>query len=170
MVNPSTLLSAATFALSAKDRAERKELEEKMQNGDSVPQEADPELKVAEETNRKLDRLVEQQEVTEPSPEDKDAYASSTFELNSNETAVITVEPAEGFNLRVKEVYLDRKVDHEYRIVVGSEVNSVSHRAKYAKPKLVSQSDKVVAEVTNLSGSTTVIDFELQAWAEQGAT
>lgn len=121
-------------------------------------------------TERKLDRLLENDEKLKPTAGDKDAYASAVIELANGEVAEVTVEPASGWNLRVREVHFDRRDDHNYEINVGGHVTSISHRAKYASPRTVTQSDRVVATVSNESGDSSVIDFEMEAWAERPAS
>lgn len=175
MVNPSTLLSGLTFAMSLSERQANEELRQQLAASGDVAEEELPasmqyDKEIAqrqEETSRKLERLIAIEEKHQPSPGDKDAFTSATIELEAGETAQVTVEPAEGFNLRVKSVYFDRRDDHSYEINVGGDISSVSHRAKYTSPKLVSQSDRVVASVTNNSSGATIVDFEIEAWAER---
>lgn len=121
-------------------------------------------------TEEKLDRLLANDEKLKPTAGDKDAYASAILELSNGEVAEVVVEPADGWNLRVREVHFDRREDHSYEINVGGHVTSVSHRAKYASPRTVTQSDRVVATVINESGSDSVVDFEMEAWAERPAS
>lgn len=174
MVDFATMLTGANLLISAQERSKRKEIEQQLsrqgkQNGD-VPLDTGQRERIAEhqsETAERLQELVDIESVNRPTPEDKDAYASSVLELSPGQTATVTVEPSDGYNLRVKRVYFDRRNDHLYEINVGGDVTSVNHRATYSKPKLVTQSDRVVAQVTNESGATTVLDFELDAWAEQ---
>lgn len=120
-----------------------------------------------ESTADKLDRLLENDEKLKPTAGDKDAFASTVVELENGEVAEIVVEPVSGWNLRVREVHLDRRAGHEYEINVGGDITSVSHRAKYASPRTVTQSDRVVATVINESGQGSVVDFEMEAWAER---
>lgn len=178
MADFSTILSALTFGLSMQDRREQNELEQKIDNfiaqqtdGDTQGSaELPADIQLQQETNEMLEKLIEHESVTEPGVRDRDSFASATVDISPGETAVFTVEPQDGYNLRVKEVYMDRRTDHDYTINVGGDVTSVSHRAKYARPKAVLQSDRVIAEVTNNSSSTTTIDFELEAWAEPGGS
>lgn len=120
------------------------------------------------ETAQAVRELVEQEQVTSPSPDDRDAFASAVVDLQAGETVSVTVEPLEGYTLRVQEILFDRKTGHEYQFNVGGDVTAVSHRARYAKPQRVSQGDRVVAEATNTTSSTTTLDFEMKAWAEKG--
>lgn len=120
------------------------------------------------QTEQALHELIEQQRVTSPSPSDRDAFASAVIELQAGETAEVVVEPLDGYTLRVSEIAFDRRTDHSYTLNVAGDVTSVSNRARYAKPKPVKQSDRVIAEVTNESGSSSTLDFELKAWAEKG--
>lgn len=168
MVDFGTLLSGLTFASSVQERRENERLREAIANQGEMPDEAPPDLQVQENIKDTLEEIRKNAEKNEPSIGDKDAYSSSTFDLDPGETAVITVEPQDGFNLRVKEVHIDRRTDHDYTINVGGEVTSVSHRSKYVSPKRVTQSDRVQAEVTNNSSDTSTLDFEMEAWAEQG--
>lgn len=175
MAHWSTALSAGTFILSLAERADRKQEEEQIDNQTASSEQGAPSdyslqnevAKNTEGTERKLQRLVEIERSRDPVPGDKDAYTSSTIALNDGETAEVTVEPQDGWNLRVKRIHFDRQDDHQYEINVGGDVTSVSHRAKYVKPKKVAQSDRVLATVTNNSGSSTVVDFEMEAWAER---
>lgn len=175
MVNPGLLVGGAGLFLTMQERQRRKELEAQMADpnvpDDEIQMPADLERLSdietdADRTARAVERLADIESIQGPGPEDKDAYADASFSLNDGETATVTVTPDDGFNLRVKVIYFDRKADHDYTFNVGGEVTSVTHQTKYTKPKLVSQSDVVLAEVTNNSGSSTVIDFEMEAWAE----
>ena len=162
MVNITTAASALSIITSTKaimDQREHSEQHAQARQGGGTPPD-DP-------TDDKIQQLIDLQAKNQPSPGDKDAFSSATIDLGSGQTAEVTVAPADGYNLRVKRVHFDRFADHDYQINVGGDVTSVSHRAKYASPKLVSQSDRVLASVTNNSGSGTVVDFELEAWAEQ---
>lgn len=118
-------------------------------------------------TERKIERLLEIEEKRDPTPGDKDAFSSATIDLNAGETAEVTIEPQDGWNLRVKRVHFDRRDNHSYEINVAGDVTSVSHRAKYVSPKKVAQSDRILATVTNNSGTQSTVDFEMEAWAER---
>lgn len=175
MVSPGTAIGGLSLLLSLSDRRKRRQMEQQASNPEAdpddvgMPFEARKQNEIAEDQSRtadQLERLVEMEERNQPGPEDKDAYSSATITLSDGETATVTVEPSEGFNLRVKRIHFDKRNDHDYTLNVGGDITSVSHVAKYVKPKLVSQSDRVIAEVTNNSGSSTVIDFEMEAWAE----
>lgn len=173
MVDWSTALTAGTFGLTLLERKERREMQQQMETG-NAPEPTSPDLQfdkqISENTQgaeQALDRLVKIEEKQGPTPGDKDAFASATINLGTGETAEVTVEPQDGWNLRVKRVHFDRRDNHSYEINVGGDVTSVSHRAKYASPRLVSQSDRVLASVTNESGSSTIVDFEMEAWAER---
>lgn len=175
MVNISTVASLASLALAANERNERQELQEQYnqhisENGENATPDMSVEQQQHEGMNERLDKLVEIEQSNRPTPADKDAYASAVLELGNGEAAEVVIEPASGWNLRVKEVYMDRAEDHTYEINVGGDVTSVSHRSKYAKPRTVTQSDRVVATVVNESGSASVIDFEVEAWAERPAS
>lgn len=166
MVNIATVAAALSAATSVKSLTEsrqtRAEFDSHTHNGETPTAETD-----GGEVADKLDQLIDIESKNQPSAGDKDAFSSATVELDPGETVQVTVEPAEGFNLRVKRIYFDRRDEHEYEINVGGDVTSVSHRAKYVSPKLVTQSDRVVASATNNGGSTTVVDFEMEAWAER---
>lgn len=175
MVNPGALIGAGSLLLSLRQNKQTQEIQKQL-NDDSVPNgsiDMPPDVDRldeietdAERVAQAVERLAALEETQQPRPEDKDAYASAVIELGDGDTATVTVTPDDGFNLRVREIYFDRKADHDYTFNVGGDISSVTHRAKYSKPKLVSQSDVLTAEVTNNSGSNTVVDFELEAWAE----
>lgn len=175
MVNPGALIGAGGLLLSIQQARQTRQLQEQL-NDENVPNEDIPmppdidRLSEIESDTERMALAVERLAAIEgsqnPGPEDKDAYASAVLEIADGETFEVTVTPDQGHNLRVREIYFDRKADHDYTFNVGGEVTSVTHRAKYTKPKLVSQSDVVTAEVTNNSGSATVVDFEMEAWSE----
>lgn len=160
-----TMVAGLSLALTLSDRAARREEQEQVTGGDNSI-DADT-LQEQKNTSEKLDRLIAIEGKNQPTPGDKDAYASATIELSAGETATVTVQPQDGFNLRVQRVYFDRRDGHDYKFNIGGDVTSVAHRAKYTSPKPVTQSDRVVAEVTNNSGSSSVVDFEMDAWAEE---
>lgn len=166
MVNIGTVAAALSVATSVKSLANDRELREDFEGHAHDGSDQTTATDGGNVTD-KLDRLIDIESKNKPTRGDKDAFSSATVELDPGETVQVTVEPAEGFNLRVKRIHFDRKTDHSYEINVGGDVSSVSHRAKYVSPKLVSQSDRVVASATNNSGSTTVLDFEMEAWAER---
>lgn len=168
MVNLSTVAAALSAATSLKSLSESRDVREDFEghtHDDS--QTGENTATDGGEVADKLDQLIDIEQKNKPTRGDKDAFSSSTIELGPGETVQVTVEPASGFNLRVKRIHFDRKTDHSYEINVGGDVTSVSHRAKYVSPKLVTQSDRVVASATNNSGSATTIDFEMEAWAEK---
>lgn len=166
MVNLATIAAALSAAASAKSLTANRELQDDFEghsHDNGTVQASTDGGEVAE----KLDRLIDIESKNKPTRGDKDAFSSATVELSPGETVQVTVEPAEGFNLRVKRIHFDRRDEHSYEINVGGDVSSVSHRAKYVSPKLVTQSDRVVASATNNSGSATIVDFEMEAWAER---
>lgn len=166
MVNLATVAAALSAAASAKSLTSNRELRDDFEgheHDNGATQTAADGGEVAD----KLDRLIDIESKNKPTRGDKDAFSSATVELSPGETVQVTVEPAEGFNLRVKRIHFDRRDEHSYEINVGGDVSSVSHRAKYVSPKLVTQSDRVVASATNNSGSATIVDFEMEAWAER---
>lgn len=171
MVKTGTLLGLAGLGLQLSSRAQAQEkekaAEDMVEDNGEAPAEVKAQkeaVKAQEEANERLERLEAIETTNNPAPEDKDAFTSSVIELADGETATVTVTPQDGAHLYVKRVAFDRRADHDYEINVGGEVSSVAHRAVYAKPKKLVQSDKVTATVTNDSGSTTTIDFELEAW------
>lgn len=175
MVNWTTALSAGSLALSLKEYSDHQQMREQLAT-DGAGQQGAPassleaEAATAENTRsteRKLEKLLEIERKRDVTPGDKDAYVSATISLNAGETAEVTAEPQDGWHLRVKEIHFDRRDSHSYEINVAGDVTSVSHRARYMSPKKVAQSDRVLATVTNNSGSTTTVDFEMQAWAER---
>ena len=133
---------------------------------DNTPDTLPASVQAQENTRKAVERLAEIKETNEPGPEDTDAFVSASVTLNDGETAEITVTPQDGQYLYVKKIHLDRYDDHTYSINVGGDVSSVSHRAVYSKPRVIQGGDRVVAVVTNNSGSTTTLDFELEAWGE----
>lgn len=174
MVNFTTAASMASLFLSidgrrqqASQEAQREAAQES--RGDETNG-LNGELAELDALNEKLDRMVQIENQNQPTPADRDAYASAVLELSNGEVAEVVVEPVAGWNLRVKEVHMDRRDDHSYEINVGGDVTGVSHRAKYAAPRTVTQSDRVVATVVNESGSSSVVDFEMIAWAERPAS
>lgn len=175
MTKLTTALSAGTFVLALADRAaHRRDQEQQSQQTASSSGEAPSEYslqnEVAQNTEgaeRKLQRLIDIEANRDPVPGDKDAFSSATIDLNAGETAEVTVEPQDGWNLRVKRIQFDRRDSHDYEINVAGDVTGVSHRANYTKPKKVAQSDRVLATVTNNSGSGSTVDFEMEAWAER---
>lgn len=176
MPDPTTLIAGANLFMAAKERQQRKELAEQMndQAGDNADMPLDNRQmeNIADdqsETVEKLEKLIEIESKNKPTTGDKDAYASAVVSLDAGQTAEVTVEPLDGYNLRVKRIEFDRRDNHDYTLNVGGDVTSVNHRAKYTSPKLVSQSDRVMAVVTNNGSSTTTFDFEMAAWAEESS-
>jgi hypothetical protein len=172
MVGAGTIIGGLSLLINMQDRQEEKKQEEATKqtvenmSNEPVPDGVSPEVQAQQHTKEAVERLADIRAVNEPGPEDTDAYVSASVTLNDGETAEITVTPQDGQWLYVKKVHLDRYEDHVYTINVGGDVSSVSHRAVYSKPRVVQGGDRIIAEVTNNSGSTTTLDFEVEAWGE----
>ena len=185
MVGAGTIIGGLSLLMSMQRREEEKQQEEETKEAlktmeteddrERLPGETQtsdareslpPEVKAQQSTKRAVERLAEIRGVNEPGPEDTDAFASASVTLNDGETAEITVTPQDGQYLYVKKIHLDRYEDHVYSINVGGDVSSVSHRAVYSKPRVIQGGDRVIAEVTNNSGSASTLDFEVEAWGE----
>jgi archaellin len=169
MVNINTALAGAGLFLSLQQRADAKQSQqedERATDGSGDGSGPSPGIEAQQQTTERLSALLEQQRVTEPSPSAKDAFASAVVELSPGETAEVEVTPADGTHMYVSRVAYDRRDDHDYTINVGGDVSSVAHRANYAKPKKITQSDTITATVTNDSGTTTTLDFEIEGWSE----
>lgn len=167
MVNLSTVAAALSVLTSARSLSQSSDVQEQVDNHTHDTAGFEESDSDGPDVAQKLDTLIDIEQKNQPSSGDKDAFSSATIDLSPGQTAQVTVEPAQGFNLRVKKIHFDRKTDHSYSLNVGGDVTSVSHRAKYVSPKLVTQSDRVVASITNNSGANTTVDFELEAWAER---
>ena len=174
MVSPSTILGGLSLALSLQGRKEAQEQREQEQQAreivsqdtDDTPDTLPAEVQATQGTRKAVERLAAIEETNQPSPEDTDAFVSASVTLADGETAEITVTPQDGQVLHVKKVHIDRYDDHIYTINVAGDTAAVAHRAVYSKPRPVRQSDRVVAEITNDSGSETTLDFEVEAWGE----
>lgn len=169
MVNIGTLIGGASILMQARNAKTQEKIQERLsnENADDPPEdEMPPTAQRQKETTEAVERLIEHEQLTEPSPGDKDAYASVVADVSDGATVEVEFSPPTGSVLWVEMVHMDRRDDHEYEINVGGEVSSVAHRAKYAKPRKISQSDNVIARVTNNSGSASTIDFELEGWGE----
>lgn len=111
-----------------------------------------------------LDELLELQKKQYGGPESIDAYASEVLDLPDGAIGTVSVTPRDGFNLRVKRLYMDRRDDHDYTHYVGGTQVSENHQAILRSARKVTQGGKVVSEVENGSGSSSVVDFEFEGW------
>lgn len=112
-----------------------------------------------------LERLVDTQTRRNPGPEAVDAFSGQTVELTDGQKVTVTVTPANGYDLRVKKSYFDRRTDHTYVHNIGGIEVSSSHEAILKATRRVMQGGQVVAEATNSSGGPSEFDYEIEAWA-----
>lgn len=166
-MDPLTALFAAGALVSLKDekrteekrRELRRELNQRDQHDDDHNHMNDPDRELQLDQSDALERLVDIKERNESVPESRDATQDGTITLDPNETAVIESTPERGYVLAVQRVYADRRDNHEYSIEIdGVSVSSI-HEWNGQPKRRVRENGKVVVEITNLSGNTSVIDW-----------
>lgn len=115
-------------------------------------------------SEEQLEELIELQKRQYGGPESIDAYASEVLDLPDGAVGTVTVTPRDGFDLRVKRLYFDRRDGHDYsHLVDGTEV-SANHQANLRSARKVTQGGKVIGEVENTSGSSSTVDYEFEGW------
>lgn len=115
--------------------------------------------------SEQLQKLIEIQQQNNPNPGAIDAYASETLNLSAGATKQISITPTKGFDLKVRRAAFDRRDSHSYKISIDGEQHSVNHNYETATPRKITQGGKIVAVVTNNSGSASELDFEFEGWA-----
>lgn len=116
-------------------------------------------------TEAAMERLLEHERRTSAPPESIDAYVGEVLNLSAGGTGTVEITPRQGFTLRVALLEFDRLTDHSYNFVVGGTQITENNRAEFEATRRVANGQKVVAEVTNNSGSSSTIDFQMVAWA-----
>lgn len=144
-----------------RDAQEREELREALDDPERGETDLGPDRQMSKEKRDAMERLVQIEERDGRIPEARDATQSGTFDLEPGETAIIEAVPENGYVLNVKRVYVDRRDDHVYQIDVNGIEVSRTHEWEGNPPRRVSENEKVVVEVSNLSSSTTEMDYVL---------
>lgn len=112
-----------------------------------------------------VDQLVEFKRKNEAPPEALDSYVGRTVDIPAGGSATVTVTPEDGYDLRVKKLYFDRRSNHSYTFVVGGNQLSENHQLVLESPRKSTQSGKIVAEAVNNASSSSTQDFEMHGWA-----